>query len=79
MNAKIQKLRDELEKQQQKLTRIQSRVDELTRKLTELENTEIVGMVQATGLTLDQLAALLPKLKENPIPRPEKEATESEE
>ena len=79
MNAKIQKLRDELEKQQQKLTRIQSRVDELTRKLTELENTEIVGMVQATGLTLDQLAALLPKLTENPIPKPEKEATESEE
>lgn len=69
MNAKIQKLQEELKKNTQKVSKLQARNEELKRKLTELENTEIVGMVRAAGLTLEQLAVLLPALKEKPIPQ----------
>ena len=81
MTAKIQKLREELAKDNEKLERLQARIEQRTKKLNELEATEIVGMVRATGLTLDQLALLIPKMKENPIPKPEQleqEVSESE-
>ena len=81
MTAKIQKLREELAKDNEKLARLQDRIEQRTKKLNELEATEIVGMVRATGLTLDQLALLIPAMKENPIPKPEQleqEVSESE-
>lgn len=81
MTAKIQKLREELAKDNEKLARLQDRIEKRSKKLNELEATEIVGMVRATGLTLDQLALLIPKMKENPIPKPEQleqEVSESE-
>ena len=81
MTAKIQKLREELAKDNEKLEKLQARIEQRTKKLNELEATEIVGMVRATGLTLDQLALLIPKMKENPIPKPEQleqEVSESE-
>ncbi len=58
MNAKIQKVREELEKDQEKLEKLQARIEKLTKKLNELESTEIIGMVRATGLTLDQLMTM---------------------
>lgn len=81
MTAKIQKLREELAKDNEKLARLQDRIEKRSKKLNELEATEIVGMVRATGLTLDQLALLIPTMKENPIPKPEQleqEVSESE-
>ena len=78
MNAKIQKVREELEKDQEKMEKLQARIEKLTKKLNELESTEIIGMVRATGLTLDQLALLIPTLKDNPIPKPEQEGSEIE-
>ncbi len=78
MNAKIQKLQEELKKNTQKVSKLQARNEELKRKLTELENTEIVGMVRAAGLTLEQLAVLLPALKEKPIPQKAQEVFEVE-
>lgn len=81
MTAKIQKLREELAKDNEKLEKLQARIEQRTKKLNELEATEIVGMVRATGLTLDQLALLIPAMKENPIPKPEQleqEVSESE-
>ena len=81
MTAKIQKLREELAKDNEKLARLQNRIEMRTKKLNEMEATEIVGMVRATGLTLDQLALLIPTMKENPIPNPEQleqEVSESE-
>ena len=81
MTAKIQKLREELAKDNEKLEKLQARIEQRTKKLNELEATEIVGMVRATGLTLDQLALLIPEMKENPIPKPEQleqEVSESE-
>ena len=71
MTAKIQKLREELAKDNEKLARLQDRIEKRTKKLNEMEATEIVGMVRATGLTLDQLALLIPTMKDNPIPHPE--------
>ena len=79
MNPRIAKLREEHEKIKAKISELQARDREILKQLRELENTEIVGMVQDTGLTLDQLAALLPTLKENPISKPEKEETQIEE
>ena len=81
MTAKIQKLREELAKDNEKLARLQDRIEKRSKKLNELEATEIVGMVRATGLTLDQLALLIPTMKEHPIPKPEQleqEVSESE-
>ena len=81
MTAKIQKLREELAKDNEKLEKLQARIEQRTKKLNEMEATEIVGMVRATGLTLDQLALLIPTMKENPIPKPEQleqEVSESE-
>lgn len=81
MTAKIQKLREELAKDNEKLARLQDRIEKRSKKLNELEATEIVGMVRATGLTLDQLALLIPTMKEYPIPKPEQleqEVSESE-
>lgn len=81
MTAKIQKLREELAKDNEKLEKLQARIEQRTKKLNELEATEIVGMVRATGLTLDQLALLIPAMKDNPIPKPEQleqEVSESE-
>ena len=78
MNAKIQKMQEELKKNTQKVSKLQARNEELKRKLTELENTEIVGMVRAAGLTLEQLAVLLPALKEKPIPQKAQEVFEVE-
>lgn len=81
MTAKIQKLREELAKDNEKLARLQDRIEKRSKKLNELEATEIVGMVRATGLTLDQLALLIPAMKEKPIPKPdhiEQEVSENE-
>ena len=59
MNLKITKLREEHGKNKEKLSELQERNRELEKQIRGLENTDIVGMVRATGLTLEDFAALL--------------------
>lgn len=59
MNPKIVKINAEHAKNAAKIARLQARNRELEKQRTELENTDIIGLVREMGLTPDQLAALI--------------------
>ncbi len=59
MNPKIKKINTEYEKNAAKIAELQARQAELEKQRTELENTDIIGLVRSVGLTPDQLAALI--------------------
>ena len=54
MNPRIIRLREELAKNKEKITTLQARNRELEKAVRELENTDIIGMVRAQGMTLEQ-------------------------
>ena len=58
MNPKIPKLREELRRNRERIAVIQAHNRELEKNLRELENLDIVGMVRAQGLTLEQFTEL---------------------
>lgn len=62
-NNKLNSLRGEREKNNEKISKLQEANKELDEKITELENTCIVGMVREHSMTPEQLAELLLKLK----------------
>lgn len=66
MIAKIVKLKTEREKNRDKISELQARNKELDGEITELENTDIVGMVRELGLTPESLGQLLKVLKKSP-------------
>ena len=68
MNPKIPKLKAEKEKLLVKRAAIDARCDAIDAQITELENLDIVGTVREMGITPDQLAELLKKLIESPLP-----------
>ena len=59
MNPKIQKLREEREKNRARITTLQNRNKQLDEQITALENTDIIGLVRATGMDVSQLATCL--------------------
>ena len=59
MNPKINKLRAELEKNNEKMEKLQARNSELQQQLQEAENMEILGMVRACGMTVEEIVKLL--------------------
>ena len=59
MNPKINKLRAELEKNNEKLEKLQAWNAELQQQLQEAENMEILGMVRACGMTVEEIVKLL--------------------
>ena len=63
MNPKIQKLKAEKEKLLDKRASIDARCDAIDAQITELENTDIVGMVREMGVTPDELAELLKRMR----------------
>lgn len=66
MNPKLQKLHGELEKNTEKIRKLQSRNAELKQQIQELENIDIIGMVRECGLTPENLADLLAKIQASP-------------
>ena len=64
MNSRIVKLRTEYEKNEAKISVLKSRNEKLGKKIQELENTEIIGIVRETGMTVEQFRELLESLKE---------------
>ena len=79
MNPKIQKLKAEKEKLLTKRASIDARCDGIDAQITELENLDIVGTVREMGITPDQLAELLKKLMESPMPSEKTEETNETE
>ena len=59
MNPKINRLRAELEKNNEKMEKLQARNAELQQQLQEAENLEILGMVRACGMTVEEIVKLL--------------------
>ncbi len=77
MNPKIQKLRNELDKNLDKIQKLEARNAELKQQIRELEDVDIIGMVRAMGLSTEELAKLIRK---NPdLITPDKEEFEANE
>ena len=59
MNPKIIKLREEHAKNKAKITDLSTRNREIEKQLRGLENTEIIGLVRAQGMSLEDFFALM--------------------
>ena len=68
MNPKITKLKAERAKNDEKIAALQSRNRELDESIVELENTDIIGLVRATGMSMEELAQFLTQLKRGGAP-----------
>ena len=68
MNPKIEKINTEIKKHQDRIAESTNRIKELERQRTEIENTDIIGLVRAVNATPEELAALLKGLKAKGAP-----------
>lgn len=68
MNPKIIKLKAERAKNDEKIAALQSRNWELDESIVELENTDIIGLARATGMSMEELAQFLTQLKRGGAP-----------
>ena len=59
MDARIPKLRTEAARLKVRIENLTTRYNATVEKITELENLEIVGMVRAQNMSIEQLAALI--------------------
>jgi len=66
MNPRITKLKEERDKLFEKATAYQARIKAIDEQIMKLENTDIVGIVRETGVTIDELAKLLALLEKQP-------------
>ena len=68
MNPKIIKLKAERAKNDAKIAALRSRNRELDESIVELENTDIIGLARATGMSMEDLAQFLTQLKRGGTP-----------
>ena len=68
MNPKIIKLNAERAKNDEKIAALRSRNRELDESIVELENTDIIGLARATGMSMEELAQFLTQLKRGGAP-----------
>lgn len=68
MNPKIIKLKAERAKNDEKIAALRSRNRELDESIVELENTDIIGLARATGMSMEELAQFLTRLKRGGTP-----------
>ena len=68
MNPKISRLRAEREKNNGKIAALQTRNREIDSQIIELENTDIIGLARATGMSMEELAQFLTQLKRGGAP-----------
>ncbi len=59
MDARIPKLRTEAARLKARIENLTTRYNATIDKVTELENLEIVGLVRAQNMSIEQLAALI--------------------
>ena len=59
MDARIPKLRAEAARLKARIDKLTERYAAMVDKITELENLEIVGLVRAEHISIEQLAALI--------------------
>lgn len=68
MNPKIIKLKAERAKNDEKIAALRSRNRELDESIVELENTDIIGLARATGMSMEELAQFFTQLKRGGAP-----------
>ena len=68
MNPKIAKLREERERNAARIIALTERNKVIDGLVTELENTEIIGITREYEVTPEKLLELLAALKKSPIP-----------
>ena len=68
MNPKVEKLREEREKNREKIEKLTARNRVIDETVRNLENTDIIGLVREQGLSPDMLEELLASLKASPLP-----------
>lgn len=68
MNPKIEKLREERERNVEKIEKLTARNKVIDETVKSLENADIVGLVREQGLTPDMLAELLASIRQSPAP-----------
>ena len=81
MNSKINRIDTEIAKTKQKISGLQDHIRELEQQKTELENTDIVGLVRGSGMTAQELSAVLQAFREKngvPFPTSKQEDAENE-
>ncbi len=78
MNKKILKLRVERSKNDEKVAELLTRNKEIDDEIMELENTDIIGIVRESGLTPDELAELIQRMKSDPASALMKEGEQNE-
>ena len=68
MNPKVVKLREEREKNVEKIASLQARNKKIDAEIIKIENSDILGMVHEFGLSPDALYELIVASKKNPLP-----------
>ena len=68
MNPKVIKLKEERDKNCEKISSLQARNRKIDATITEIENTDIIGIVRDFELTPDALMELLRAMKKTPLP-----------
>ena len=68
MNPKVVKLREEREKDVEKIASLQARNKKIDADIIKIENSDILGMVHEFGLSPDALYELIAAVKKNPLP-----------
>ena len=63
MNSKIERVSKDIQKTKDKINEFQTKLRELEKQKTELENTEIVDAVRGMDISLTDLATLLKAAK----------------
>lgn len=70
MNPKIEKLKEEKQKNiekingwQKKIANAEKRNEEIDRKIMEYENTDIIGMIRSSDLTIEEIVELISSAK----------------
>ena len=63
MNPKYEKICSEIEKIEEKIQKLQARLDNLYEKRTVMENTEIVSAIRSLVMDKEQLMSFLDDLK----------------
>lgn len=78
MSARLEKLKKDYERNTEKIVSLQAKNKKLAEKIKELENIEILGIVKASGLSIDELMSLLGKTDEAPTTKNDLEEKDDE-
>ena len=68
MNPRVVKLREEREKNVEKIASLQARNKKIDADIIKIENSDILGLVHEFGLSPDALYELILASKKNPLP-----------